>query len=293
MGFQRQLVFTSSLLRALTELDRSADQELSLGVTDAHNRAILEFCAAGSRLLPVCWVPLASIDTAIELGRSLIDAGAAALMIPSVCPHDHSPSHVGLDPLWAMAEEAGRPIVFHVGGNRLMENSYKSNGLPPVKDFIGGDGNFTSVSFMAIPESPMQTVATMILDGVLDRFPRLRLGVIELGASWLPGWTRSMDSAAEAFVKNEERLKRLTMKPSDFVRRQVRVTPYPHEDTGWIISNSDPAICTFSSDFPHIEGERNPIERFDASMKELTSVDIEAFYEQNFVDMMGSDVVGG
>ena len=46
-----------------------------------------------------------------------------------------------------------------------------------------------------------------------------------------------MDSAAMAFVKNEERLQKLSMKPSEFVKRQVRVTPYPHEDTGWIIRN--------------------------------------------------------
>ena len=52
----------------------------------------------------------------------------------------------------------------------------------------------------------MQTLATMIFDGVLDRFPTLRIGVIEQGALWLPGWMRSMDSAAGAFVKNEERL---------------------------------------------------------------------------------------
>ena len=105
-----------------------------------------------------------------------------------------------------------------------------------MKDFHGGDGNFTSVSYMAIAEAPMQTLATMIFDGILDRFPTLRIGVIEQGALWLPGWMRTIDSVAGAFVKNEDRLQSLSLRPSEFVHRQVRVTPYPHEDAGWIIA---------------------------------------------------------
>ena len=171
LGFNSQLIFTSLYLNALTTLDRGDDEELSLGATRAHNRAIIDFCSADPRLLSTCWVPLASIERAIEIGREALDAGADALMLPSFCPRHHSPTHIGFEPLWAMAQEAGVPIVFHVGGGRPMIPTYKDNGLPAVKDFHGGDGNFTSVSFMAIPEAPMQTVATMIFDGVLERYP--------------------------------------------------------------------------------------------------------------------------
>ncbi|MEO5899378.1 MAG: amidohydrolase family protein, partial [Ilumatobacteraceae bacterium] len=209
LGFQCQLIFTSSFLNSLTILDRNGPEDLSLGATRAHNRGVVAFCSADERLLPVCWVPFASIERAAEIAREALDAGAAALMIPSICPREHGPSHVGFDPVWAMAQEAGIPVVFHVGGGRPMDPVYKKNGLPDVRDFHGGDGNFTSVSFMAIGESPMQTLATMIFDGVLDRFPNLKVGVIEQGAFWLPGWMRSMDSAAGAFVRNEERLQRL------------------------------------------------------------------------------------
>ena len=58
----------------------------------------------------------------------------------------------------------------------------------------------------------------------------------------------------------------MSLKPSEFVKRQVRVTPYPHEDTGWIIANSGDEVCLFSSDYPHVEGGRNPIKRFETSM---------------------------
>jgi predicted TIM-barrel fold metal-dependent hydrolase len=215
--------------------------------------------------------------------------GAAALMIPSACPKLHSPSHIGFDPMWARAQEAGVPVVFHVGGGRGMDPAYKANGLPPVKDFIGGDANFTSVSYMYISESPMQSLATLIIDGVFERFPRLRFGVIEMGAAWVPGWMRSMDSAADAFRKNEARLQKLSLKPSEYVQRQVRVTPYPHEPAGWIVKNAGASVCLFSSDYPHTEGGRHPLKRFETSLdaEHCSAAEREAFYRANFEDLMG------
>ena len=185
--------------------------------------------------------------------------------MPSRCPRGHAPSHVALDPVWAIAQEAGLPVVFHVGGGgELLSPDYFENGLPAEKDFHGGEENFRSIDYMAIPYPPMQTVATLILDGVLERFPRLMIGVIEQGASWVPGWMRTLDSAFEAFRRHEQRLQKLSMKPSEYVRRQVRVTPYPTEDVGWITEQAGPEICLFSSDYPHVEGGRNPLRRFEA-----------------------------
>ncbi len=167
-----------------------------------------------------------------------------------------------------------------------MVESYKADGRPPVKDFLGGDGNFTSISFMAIPEAPMQTLAALILQGVMERYPTLRFGVIEQGAYWVPGWMRSMDSAAGAFRKNEERLTKLSLKPSEYVERQVRVTPYPHEDAGWIIDQVGPTIAMFSSDYPHVEGGRNPLKRFDETLVGQSAEAVDGFYANNFADLM-------
>ena len=157
-----------------------------------------------------------------------------------------------------------------------------------MKDFHGGEENFTSVSYMPIPHSVMITLAALIFDGVLDRYPRLKFGAIELGASWLPGWMRNMDSAAAAFTKNEDRLKKLSARPSEIARRQVRVTPYCHEDAGWIIANSGEEMCLFSSDFPHVEGGRNPLKRFNDSLVNTPPRAVERFYCDNFVDLMGA-----
>lgn len=181
----------------------------------------------------------------------------------------------------------GRSGSFHVGGEEKLNRIYKENGLPPVPDFHGGDDNFTSVSYLPIPNAVMQTLATLIFDGVFDRFPKLKWGAIELGASWLPGWMKAIDSAAHAFVRNEERLQNLSDKPSNIARRQLRVAPYPHEDAGWIIANSGEEMCLFSSDFPHVEGGRNPLKRFDQSLESVSTGARDRFYVDNFVDLMG------
>ena len=288
LGFASQLIFTTWCLGNFG-LDDSGPVELAYAAAQAHNRMMVDFCSIDRRFLGTGYVPLVDFELARKAAREAIDLGCKALLIASK-PCGHAQSHIAHDPIWAMAEEAGLPIVFHVGGEEKLRPDYFENGLPRVKDFHGGEENFTSVSYMPIPHSVELTLAALIFDGVLDRFPKLKFGAIELGASWVPGWMRNMDSAAMAFIKNEERLQKLSMKPSEFVRRQVRVTPYPHEDAGWIIANAGDEVCLFSSDYPHVEGGRNPIKRFEASMEanNISEQQKQRFYCDNFVDLMGA-----
>ncbi|MFT4569642.1 MAG: putative TIM-barrel fold metal-dependent hydrolase [Hyphomicrobiaceae bacterium] len=288
IGVASQLVFNTFHNRRLYEWEQGPDLDFAYGVADAHNRGMLEFCSVDARLLPTCYIPLADFDRTLQTARNALEDGAAALLIPSGCPRDHSPSHIGLDPLWDLAQEAGVPIVFHVGGTgELIDPRYFDNGLPVPPDFHGGEENFRSVDYMAIPGPPMQTLATMIFDGVLERFPQLRIGVIEQGAIWLPSWIRQMESAVEAFGRHEERLHKLSLSPTEYVRRQIRVTPYPTEDVGWITEQVGAEICMFSTDFPHVEGGRRPFERFERSLGSASESVRDRFYVDNFVDLMG------
>jgi uncharacterized protein len=285
LGFASQLVFTTWCLNNFG-LDQPDQAPLGYATAQAHNRMMADFCATDRRFLGTAYIPLFDIDRAISLARDAIAMGAKALLIPSR-PQGRSASHIGYDPIWAMAQEAGLPILFHVGDEVKLDPQYVENGLPRVKDFHGGEENFTSLSYMTIPHSVEQTLAALIIDGVLDRFPRLKFGVIELGASWLPGWMRNLDGAATAFSRNEERLQKLSMKPSEFIQRQVRVTPYPHEDVGWLIANAGEEIFLFSSDYPHVEGGRNPLKRFNDSLANSSARAADRFYCDNFIDLMG------
>jgi predicted TIM-barrel fold metal-dependent hydrolase len=291
LGFSSQLVFNTFHNRRLRDWEHSGDLELAYGAALAHNRGMVEFCAVDPRLLPTCYVPLADFDRAAETADAAIAMGAAALLVASGCPPGHSPSHLGLDGVWARAQEAGIPVVFHVGGTGdLLDPHYFDNGLPVPPDFHGGEENFRSVSYMSIPHPPEQTLATMIFDGVLERFPGLRIGVIEQGAVWVPSWMRQMESAVDAFTRHEERLAKLSLRPSEYVRRQIRCTPYPTEDVGWIIEQAGPEVAMFSSDYPHVEGGRKPLEHFAASMDAAGTGEAarRRFYSANFLDLMGT-----
>jgi predicted TIM-barrel fold metal-dependent hydrolase len=293
LGFSSQLIFNTFHNGRLHDWEHSGDVDFAYGVAAAHNRGIAEFCEVDPRLLATAYVPLVDIDRAAAFAEEWIGRGAAALLVASGCPPGHSPSHVGLDRVWAQAQEAGIPIVFHVGGTGpLIDPMYFQNGLPVPPDFHGGGENFRSVDYMGIPRPPEQTLATMIFDGVFDRFPALRFGVIEQGAVWIPSWVRQMESAVDAFGRHEERIRALQLRPSDYVRRQVRATPYPTEDVGWIVEQAGGEVPMFSSDFPHVEGGRKPIERFEASLADATDDVRDRFYRRNFEDLMGAGLPG-
>lgn len=296
IGVDSQLLFNTFHNSRLHEWEHPdanghLDLDLAYGAARAHNRGMTEFCSVDDRLLATCYVPLADFDRSEAMAGEAIEMGAAALLIASGCPAGHSPSHRRLDPVWRQAEEAGIPVVFHVGGTGdLIDPNYFDNGLPIPPDFHGGEENFRSVDYMAIPFPPMQTLATLIFDGVLERHPNLRVGVIEQGCIWLPSWLKQMESAMDAFGRHEERLRDLTLSPREYVERQVRVTPYPTEDVGWVTDQVGPNILLFNTDYPHVEGGRRPYERFEKSLGDRSEEIRERFYADNFIDLMGSAV---
>ena len=288
LGVQSQLLFPTSANVHLESLEHGDDMNLLYAMGRASNRAQIDFCSADERLFPVCNVPLADMKEALNIAEEAIELGAHALLIPWACPKNHATSHIGLDPVWATAQEAGLPIIFHVGAaDFVLPKAHANNGMGPIPDFHGGEENFRSISYMAIPSGPQQALSMLILDGVLDRFPKLKVGIIELGAIWLPSYLRQLEAAMEAFGRHEERLQKLSLKPSEYVTRQVRVTPYPTEPAGWIIEQSGPDICMFSSDYPHLEGGRNPYGRFQRTTQNLDEATLNKFYRTNFEDLMG------
>src|SRR5687767_501145 len=116
LGFESQLVFNTFHNGRLMSAEHSGDLDLAFGMAAAHNRAIVDFCSVDERLLAVGYVPTADLNRVEAMAVEALELGCKALMIASACPPGHSPSHVGLDPLWATAQDAGVPIVFHVGG---------------------------------------------------------------------------------------------------------------------------------------------------------------------------------
>jgi predicted TIM-barrel fold metal-dependent hydrolase len=291
LGFASQLVFTTfAITHFWGEFDQKQfDADLLYGGTRAHNRAIADFCRVDRRLLAVGFVPLDVPELAEREVDEAIKLGCAAIHIPSVPAGNRSPSHPALNGVWARLQDADIPFMLHVGGGgRLIPRAFHNNDRP-VTDFLGGGENIRSKDFMAIHNMPEIFLSTMILDGMFEKFPRLRGGCIEQGAMWTVPWLRRLDISQETFARTESGL-RLPMKASDYVRRNLKFTPYPHEPVGWIIEQTGPELMLFSSDYPHIEGGRNPLKRFAQSMAGADAAVLERFYATNMAEMMGRRV---
>jgi len=76
------------------------------------------------------------------------------------------------------------------------------------------------------------------------------------------------------------------LKASEYVNRQLKFTPHPTEPVGWIIEQGGEELFLFSSDYPHIEGGRNPLKRFEDSMTGIGETAKERFYATNFSELL-------
>lgn len=286
LGFEKQLVFPTF---ALGQFARSKDPDVLYGGTDMLNRHMADFCRADPRMLAVGYVPLNDPALALEAVRAGLQDGIAAFWVSSDPAGQRSPSHLEHDPVWDALQAAGVPLVLHIGGGRRMDPRYHDTGHPQTTDWLGGGENLRGKDYHAISHSPQSFLTAMIYDQVFQRFPKLMCGVIELGATWVPGFVRILDQGARAFRKMEPLLQGLELEPSEFFRRQVRVSLFPYEDAGWLTRELGPEVCMFASDYPHPEGGRDPIGRFDATLEEweVDGASRDRFYHGNFTSLMG------
>jgi uncharacterized protein len=292
LGFDAQLVFATF---APLQCEKAEDPELAYGIARALTRGIVEFCAGDRRLLPVTFVPLTLPERAIEETRFALESGAKGVTISPLPPDTHSITHPCLHPLYAMLEEAGVPLFFHVEGDapRKVPSGFSANGWEGQTDFHGGGENFTGLLYMAVSQWVELALSALIFDQVLEKFPRLKIGVIELGAVWVPAWLERLEIVKDTFGRTESRIRDLSLRPIDYVRRQVRVTPYPTENVGRLIELCGPELFMFSSDYPHVEGGRNPLKRFEQSLASCGEAEKAAFYSGNFADLMGASLGPG
>jgi predicted TIM-barrel fold metal-dependent hydrolase len=285
LGFSRQLVFSTF---SGTQYLSSEDPDVLYGGIRAHNRAMAHFCGQDPRLIAVGQVCLNDPARALEEVEEGLKLGIGAFWIPASPAGGLSPGHTDLDPVWARLTEAKVPFVLHIGaGTRVLPKAYEKNGKPRPTDLLGGGENLRVKDYMVLSFAPQMFLSALVFDGVFERFPGLRGGVIELGAGWVPDFLRRLDLAHRAFRKSDPQVAGLTLKPSDYIRRQVRFTPFPGEDVGLMIRDAGPELFLFSSDYPHPEGTTDPIGRFEKTFEGLDEDTKERFYRRNFEEMMG------
>ena len=224
---------------------------------------------------------------AVRILEEVIDLGSGTVHVPSTAAGERGPTHPDLDPFWQLVNDSAIPFVLHIGGGgRLLDHAYHNNGRP-VTDHLGGGENIRSKDFLAISSSPSVFLGALILDGLFDRFPEIRGGVIEEGASWVVSWLRTLDHAQRAFRRTEEPLRELKLKPSEYVKQHLKFTPFAGEPVGWMIEQAGAELFMFSTDFPHPEGGRDPLAKFEAEMTSTTDQEKHQFFYANMAELLG------
>ena len=283
LGFESQLLFPT---RAFDQAVATNDPAILEGGVRALNRGLGEFGQADARLRPVGFVPQRlGPEKAIDMLDEAFAVGCHTVNVEMVAPAGaRSFSHRDYDPFWQRFAERGVPLVIHVGTEgawrKPVPSSFGNNGLgSPTHQ---SDAPRDAHSLLGIGFAPGLFLGALVLDGVFQRIPGLRVCVAELGALWVPSWLRQLDYAARAFRGAQPEVAALPEPPSDTIRQRCKFTPFVGEDVGWLVAQDGPELWMFSSDYPHHEGTDDPIGRFERTMEGLDEAARDAFYFRNF-----------
>ena len=282
LGFKRQVVFSSFCARLIFE----APLPLRYGIARAHNRAMAEFCSADPRLIGVAMVPLDDPERALAEIAHALALGLGAVWIAADPPGGRSPGHPAHEAIWATLEARRVPFILHVGSAPLrVADPWMNDGYPDRVSARGGAEVIGSKDLTVIHHAAHRFLSMLVLDGVLERHPDLRGGCIEIGAGWVPDMIRRLDHAVGIWSRSEPHLAQMKRMPSEQIRQQLRFTPYPFEDVARMVGESFAELFMFSSDYPHAEGGRDPIGRFEGSTASLSDDARAKFFSGNFRDL--------
>ena len=305
MGVQKQLVFPTGPVAGLVLLIASTEflstlfgsdvdpalfqsemaQDLARNVVRAWNDWTIRQAKDGSsRLRPVAMLLPNKLDELMAEAERLIDGGVRAFMLPaSVPPAGKSPADRALAPFWSLCEKANVPVLLHIAAENFLQTIVWRD----VPEIMGSANGSASAEFLLDPWSfavshmaPESYISSMILGGVFERHPELRFGVLECGAHWIAPMAQNLDTWANMFSHRMKGV--ISMKPSEYVRRNIRVTAFSFEPVETYIEGSemDDVYC-YASDYPHVEGGKNQLEVFSEKVTPLGMDVTEKFFVRN------------
>ena len=299
MGVRRQLMFPTSVahcgafIRTYPEGSGQFDgvttdrRGYALSLFVAYNEWAAARAVSNDRVRPVFVLHGDTPAELLTVAARAVAAGARAVMLLSgEPPGGRSPAHPDLDPLYELLAEHDVALTVHLGseGGFVATSRWRE---APAFDGYRISGEFTgdpwSRSTMHLAAQNM--TMTMITGGVFDRHPRLRFGVIELGAHWVGPLAELLDLWADnsqGFSRDGIRASGLERKPSEYLRSNVRVTPFVFEPVDVYLDRYDLAdVLCFSTDYPHVEGGRDPLGRFASLLERHGREVVEKFFVTN------------
>jgi predicted TIM-barrel fold metal-dependent hydrolase len=222
------------------------DDELTAAISRAYNNWLVEFCAADNeRMYGAAMIPAQNVPAAVEeIKRAKNELGFKAVFLrpnPVRGRNWHDPYY---DPIWRECGRQNLALGFHEGTPCAL----------PVCMGDRFDGQhedlWTTEHAAAHPVEQMYACMSMIMGGVLERFPGLRVAFLEGNCSWAPFWLWRLD---EGWEQREKWVKdRLPLPPTDYFKRQCFLSVEADEVPGkytldWLGDDN----IIFSTDYPH------------------------------------------
>lgn len=219
------------------------DAELADAYTRAYNRWIVDFCSdTNGRLVPIAHISMLDIELAVrELERAATDGCKGAFVAPfthSKMPHGH-PDH---DALWAKAQELGVPMALHP--------TFDLPSNLPQRFKLDTFGGAAPWYFNVLGrQGAQQALLSFFAFGTLEKFPDLRLGILEVGAGWVGSFLDRMDAVYETVTGRNVPLKE---RPSTYFKRNCFVSGDPDEPSAaYIYDYVGSEHFMWASDYPH------------------------------------------
>ena len=223
-----------------------ADMALNSAYCRAYNRWQNEFfLQAKSRVVPIAILNWHDVDSAVSELEHCIAKGFKGIFVPPEVVAGMRPGEAHFDRIWALCEEAGIPGCLHVivrfGGAAVPFLAWHETAPGPVFTFaMGATGQL-------IP-----AMASMIVDGVFDRFPALKLVAVEAGCGFAAYLMDRLDEKHNFFGSFMQ--PPLKLKPSEYIQRNCYFVAEPEERTiGAMLDLVGEDRILWGSDYPHVD----------------------------------------
>jgi len=269
-GIDAVVLYTTIGLLWEAELD---DPELSQAYTRAYNRWICEFCDGNPRLIPTAHLSLSDPSAAArELERAVGEGARGAYVAPFT--HDGRPlGHPENDPVFAAAQDLEVPFAIHPTFEPQWTKGTRMGAWENVKEL-------RLLASVTASDGVRQQFTTLFDYGVFDRFPSLRIVVLESGGGWIGYWLDRIDAVfGHTFIGTRVPLQH---KPSDYFRERVWISCDPDERTIPALAQRFGADrFMWASDFPHADHTPEYITDLDELASEFSEVARRQFLGDN------------
>jgi predicted TIM-barrel fold metal-dependent hydrolase len=220
-----------------------ADTQLMSAIFRAYNDWLAEFCRTDpERLKGIAMINLDDVQDGIKELERTAKMGFAGAMITEYPLEDRRYDQPEYEPFWAAAQSLDMPLSLHTATRR--QGKIRGAGERTLRD---ASSRATKVFY------PATSMCDMIFAGVFERYPKLKLAIVEFELAWVPHLLSSMDYTYRE--RHEEALYRFKdgWRPSDFVHRNVFLS-FQEDEVGIrlrdIIGVDN---MMWGSDYPHSE----------------------------------------